>query len=74
VKKLEIKISSEFSAATDIHFLSLQKCSLYKYYFSEKLDTYRMTFVVTCYQYVLYLVYVCSSVCVLWPQYVTEHL
>lgn len=44
VKKLEIKIT-EFSACTDIQFLSLQKCSAYKYYISEKFDAYRMTFV-----------------------------
>jgi len=74
VKKLEIKISSKFSASTDIQFLSLQKCSVYKYYTSEKFDTHRMTFVVTCYLYVLYLVYMCTYVCVLWPQYVTELL
>jgi len=45
VKKLEIKISSEFSASTDIQFLSLQKCSVYKYSISEKFDTYRKTFI-----------------------------
>jgi len=68
------KKSSKFSASTDVQFSSLQKCSVYKYYISEKFDTYRMTFVATFYLYVQYLVYMCTYVCVLWPQYVTEHL